>query len=444
MIKWEFKISFTGSSDTDVRNVNPGNVSLKHVYRRHEKWEGIIMREITGSIEIFDTDFDLCLESFDGGFYPILYIFLDGVQWHNVYVTDFADIDFNQKRMTLKSFNENLGTSANNFIYYDTKTFLISGVGISGITIQRGLSVFTDAAYQLVSVIEGAFTRIGVKETFDNTDCWYSTEAIDLDQLYIAHMADVYTSAGGSILGGSRRTTTLERIFKFIENAFNVRVYIENDEVKFKKPTELVLNTIDLSTQLEHLKQVSYRTELFYGREYFNMSDNNSLSTQADFFEVYLEYERPGNMFSIDLQEFTTWPEFSADLNGDGFFVAYLLGTTIEQFTGFYSGASVNNGRISPANLFGNFYNDYIYTKKRDYAVNDQAGTTTPLVYKPFIQLPEIKTLLVDPSEFFDGVIVEKNLIGERIGITYEQETDLNTNITTFRCYEFKNTLEGS
>jgi len=440
--KWTYKLEIPGA---DIYDLNPADVQLKHVYRRNENWDGIVERNLEGSILIFNEFFDASLTAFEDYGNLQLYIFKDAVQWMQITVNEYIDVDYNQKKMTLKGFSYN--NNPNKFVNYCTKEYTIAA---GSLTIAQILTNITTRGKYLGTVIEDIFTALGVYESFDKTDVWYDSTKLDFGKLTITNICDMLVSGGG-LAGGQRKPITLERIFRFIEYTLNVKVSNESDQIQLRDNSELAANILDMSGQLVHMQQIN-RNDQQILRQYFKFSDNNNYgdADDTDYQNCEIEYDNiDKGEFVMDLQDFTTrWKiAITADeLEQGGWHIGYInTGTgALEAEAGYVSGSTQQNGRFSPANLLDNYYRDYIWTNRIHFSVCGNAAVTTPENFRPFLVIPDIPTVLDDPSEFFEGILIEVNELDpskKRIAIVYEQNTDLNTNITTFKCFEYENTL---
>jgi len=441
---WTYTMDFIGVGEVTY-SINPSNVSLKHVYRRHPDWEGIIIRELEGSINLHNEYFDYALDSFENYGYCNLTIYKAGSVWLNVKVTEIVDIDYNQKVLTLKKFSVN--SNANKFINFCKKEFIIPA---GNTDIYYILTKITENGSKLLDVIDTVFTNLGIYESFTPSSVWYDSTKIDLNKFYITNNSYIYDGSAAK-LGGQLKKCTLERLFKFLEYTLNIYVSIESNAVKFRNNDELADNLLDLTGQLEHMHQVSYNKDVFIQRQYFRFSDNNNSGggDDEDYNDVELTYNYIDGELEMNLQDFTTRanPSITAgEYDTDGWFVGYINTGTggLEGETGYVSGNTQQNGRLCPANLMDEYYRNYIFTNRDYFNIAGNAATDLPLEYKPIIQIPDIPTILDDPATFYEGILIEKNIddpTHRRVAIVYEQSTDLTNNITTFKSYEYRNTI---
>jgi len=294
-------------------------------------------------------------------------------------------------------------------------------------------------------LIEAKFTALGILEAFDSSDYWFDSglATIDFDDLRVASMRDMYNAGSTGIIGGQRKSITLLKLFDCICQMFNITITIEDNQVYFKKHTDFIDNSLDLSSVLINKKIRNYDLTKLYKAEVFKFSDNNQIDEDVDNVNCELTYNYAGDILEHDLSEFTTFWNFSDELSGDGWFIGKVtLGEILDPTNGYVSGSSKKNADLFPANLLNNYYRDWINTDKKYFSVCGNPSASAPSYFRNFIEISEIEYTLADPSVFYDSLILETDVLKQRIGLVMEQSTNLNTNITKFISYEFFNDID--
>ena len=433
--KYTYQINFgSGYVDTELFNCQ-----LSLVNRRNESFLGIIDTYLEGSFDLLGDDFDSALVGFSAYGYITLDVYLGISTIASTFCYDLCDLDYNEKKCTIKNFKK---FESNSVRYYWDRTFVFEGTDDLFETV--GVKM-TDYAEPLIGVIDAATISLGILEDFDPTDYWYSTGIdIDLDDLRIAAMRDMLNAGSTAVLGGQRKSLTLKKLFGLICELFNITITIDGAHIYFKKHTDFIDNSLDLSTELVNKKVRNYDLSKLYKAEIFKFSDNNSIDDDVDNTNCELTYNYAGDILEHDLQEFTTLWNFSDELSSDGWFIGIVdpLTEILVSENGYVSSSSKPNAHLFPANLLDTYYRDWINTDKKYFSVCGTPSAAAPDYFKNFIEISEIDYTLADPSVFYDSIILETVALTQRIGLVMEQKTDLNTNITKFISYEFYNDID--
>lgn len=429
---------YDGNGDTSTIIYNN---SLTKTFRRNAEFTGIIDQTIEGSFDLIGNDFDKAIAGFLSQGTLEIKVYLSTVQIFDFFGYDLCDLDYKQKKCTIKNFSG--PWVSNQFVKYWNKEFIKSyGDAILYNTIGDKI---TDHASSLIDFIDDSWNLINIQEVFDSTDYWYSTglSTIDFDDLRIAAMCDCLDAAKTSVKGGGRRTLTMLKLFKAICTMFNITLKIDSSQVYFAKASDLISNTLDLTAELTNIKTRNYDLKKMYSEEVIKFSDNNSINDDTDCVNTAIKYTYSGETIEHNISDFTTLWTFSDDSSG-GWFIGVVQSPSeiLDPETGYVSSAVKPNADLLPANLLNTYYRDWINTDKGFFSVCGNPSGVTPTYFKPFIEIPDIKTKIADPSVFYDSVLLELSGTDERIGLVMEQRTELYSNITTFKCYEFKNEID--
>lgn len=440
---YRYNFTFPYSSNTDPMFVDIGNNELSIVHRRNEDWFGFVESFLEGSFVLTGIYFDLAMETFSHETGAIhLYIFKNESIVFSSTINEYADINYNQKSITLK-----LSFKVYQIYFTQTcKTKYYFDFGGADMFDNSGTKI-TDNAFPLLDLIEDIITKVGSGLAYDKANIWYNSLNPDnknFSSLRIAHMSDMIKDSGGGLVGGGREQITLQDIFKFLEQFYNILTTNYDGYLKFMNPSDFMTNTIDLSIYAANLKRISIDEKKVYHGERFNMNDNNAIGQDVDWVGCEIKYPFGKDYNEIDLSKWTTKYQLSENLNGSGWFMAIVDGSErLLNVTGYVSGLGKDNGSMSPANKLNENYRDYINTKRPGFTICGNAEHTAPTYWKEYIELPQIKTVLADPSVWYDSAIVEKSGSNNRYALIYEQKTNLNTNQTVFSMYEFKDEINA-
>lgn len=434
--KYTYEINYgTGYVATELFNCQ-----LSYVNRRNDKFIGIVDIFIEGSFDLLGDDFDSAIAAFSAYGNIGIDIFIDASPLISTYGYDLCDLDYNQKKCTVKNFKV---YNDNSIRYYWNRSFTIEGTNDLFETLTDQI---TGYAADLMPLIETKFTDLGVLESFDKTDYWFDTGlgTIDFDDLHIVSMRDMYNATSTGVLGGQRKSITLLKLFDCICQMFNITLTIESNQVYFKKHTDFIDNSLDLSAIMVNKKIRNYDLQKLYKSEILKFSDNNQITDDVDNTNCEITYPYSGEVLEHNLSEFTTLWNFSEELSSDGWFIGKTTigGTLLDANNGYVSSSSKKNADLFPANLLNTYYRDWISTDKKYFSVCGNPSAAAPSYFRNFIEISEIDYIIADPSVFYDSIILEKDLLKERIGLVTEQRTDLNTNITKFILHEFYNDID--
>src|SRR3972149_4632904 len=427
-----------------VRSVEIYNAELTFAHRRNEKFAGIIDSKLEGSFVLLGADFDDAVELFVDQGYIVGDIYLDGNPLISFYASDFCDLDHKQKKGTIKNFQE---FNPNSIRYYGEKQFTIPQTG-SQLIWELGVTM-TNYAHFILDIISDAFTNLNIAEGFDDTDHWFSPGiAINFADLKIANLRDCLNFDGSAMIGGQRKQMTLNKLLGALCSIFNVTIGIDDDGyVKFRKPSDLLANSLDLSAYLANTKIRNYDLTKLLQIERLDFSDNNYIGDGPDYMNCFLEYIFSGETLSHQLNEFSTKYTRDEDISGDGWIIVETTDSSGHSYaktaTGYVSSSTIINGNLATANLMNAFYMDYLYTDKKGFQICGNISANAPTYYKNFIEIPEINTTIADPSVFYDTIILETIDATQRVGLVLEQKTNLQTNQTTFICFEFFNGIDN-
>lgn len=418
---------------------------LSVFHKRDEKYVGIVNTTVDGSFQLNGANFQKVIDVLDN--YGIIEFAIELNSSFIYYgaINDFCDKNYNEQTITLKNFTS---YPPNSFRYYKNKTFLIES-GSTTLFQTAGIRI-TNRAHKLITLLESIFTDLSIYENFDSADFWYDSGiSIDFDDLRIANMRDMYNVGSTGVIGGARKSLTLEQLIDIICQMFNITITLENDDFKFKKYSDLLTNKLDLSSELVLAKIKNYDLSKLYNNEILEFNDNNLIAGLSDYKNTELLYnlassERYSETLTHDLKSVTTLWTFSDDISQDGIFLGLVNPATeiLDASTnGYVSGIPLANVALSPANLLNSFYRDFIFTDKKYFSICGNNSANAPTYFNRFIEIPEITTKIADPSIFYDCIILEKDGIKERVGLTIEQKTKLSTNQTTIKVNEFVNQI---
>ena len=434
---YKYYINFNdgnGSVETTIYNN-----ALNIVHRRNEDYIGIVDYFLEGAFVLVGNDFDKALESFKTDGSISLDIQMNSISILTTTCFDLCNLDYKSRSATVKNF---LKWPENSIRNIWKKTFIFPHADI--VELFEDYIKITDFAYDLMDLIKAKIISLHVYESFDRDDYWFDTglSTIDFDDLRIAEMSYMIET-GGTLVGGGRQSTSLKRLFDLLCTFFNITITIENDQIYFKKHTDFIDNSLDVTNEYSEIKVRNYDLNKIYSEFILKFSENNYLDDDEDYVEANSLFNYAGEVLEADLKEFTTDWTYTSGLSGSGFFVGYVDGSnTLIVGTGYISGVNKDNIDLSPANLLDTYYRDFINTDKKYFSICGNASASAPSYFKDFIEIPDIHTVINSPDVFYDSLILETIGATNRIGLVTEQKTNLLTNITTFTAFEFYNDID--
>jgi hypothetical protein len=235
---------------------------------------------------------------------------------------------------------------------------------------------------------------------------------------------------------------------------FNAYWYIDETTpatplLKFKTPSDFITTPLDLSANFAHKQIKNYNFKMNYLRDWFALHSNNYRVAANDWLTGgnTVEYDRVSkDSNKIETIPFHTYPLHRSDFESDGWFLAYINVATgiIEAENGYRTSTMQDNGKLCQANLMNAFYRDYLYTDRVNYSVAEDVATSAPEHYRNFIELQDVEHVLPSIATFTDSLIWKKDLDYNYIARVFEQSTNLATNITIFKSYDFTRIATGS
>jgi len=415
------------------------NLELKFVVEGENK--GFGRKILDGSFMLSKDDFDELINAFGSSVEFRIYEngdILTGTLVYEGYINQFNDYDYNSKLLKIKDFTtKDLYSDFFDIMNRENERFVNQGTAQD--IYSASAELITSQSYDFDDILNSFF--IGEVFDFIAASAWYDTANIDFTKLRMANFAQL-TNFNGNV---SLKKITLKRILEIIRIMFRGYWYLDSDDIKFKRPQDLVTNPLDLSSLLIHKKQKFFNYGSRFAIETLKFNKNNPASVSGYEPELCnIDYAWTADQSKIhDLEDISTYfnpVEFSYDTNG--WYMAMVESDDyLEMFDLIGTSTSKENGRLMPANLIGYFYREMIYTNRANYTYFGIQETTTPTYFNDFIDLPEVQTIL-DNVVFYDGLVYEKDESNnEMIGRTIEQSTNLRTNITTFKCVEFTNAI---
>lgn len=429
--------------NTTWTKVDIYNNELSLVYKVDENNEGVILKELEGSFTVKDSVFDALIDVLPE---PVLFRIYEngdittGDLVIQCGITEYNDIDYNQKSLGVKSFSY--------FSQSHILVYLISSgveafinIGTEFDIIHSSYGVITEKSFKFENII---VPFLGIIQ-FDIDDCWYDTEMIELDQLRLANMKDVAWIGIDTMQ--ERKKITLQKILEIVEVLFRGYAYMDVDYLKFKAPADLVTNIYDASLETTHLYQRFYQYDKRYAFEQIRYSDSNQVENlfnngayqESDCIIDYDTNVKESIIYNLK-EVCSLYLPGMTDIALSGWFMAH-VDNADDYFTfkNIIGGVTpYENGELVPANIIGYNYRDYIWTNKTNYTYFGIQETVEPTHFKPFIKMPDFTTVLESVLTFYDGIRFYGGLDKYDIGRVYKQKTNLSTNQTTFESYLFK------
>lgn len=428
----------------------PLDSTLDYVHKIDEKWIAIHRPGLEGEFKLTGDWYDDLKTAFENNHVVWLKVFRDGdsstgTDLGTFQITEFSNWNVEAKEITLKDFVTILD------LYYlflgvlelNSENFLVGTDYPLYTNLSYSSKKISDYSHKLDDIINTYFVLFD----FDPEDAWYDSEAIDLGKIRLADLTKI--NGFGS---GQSKKITYTRLFEIIQLLFNCYVYLEETEdlpkIKFKTPNDLVVTILDLSADLKFKRIEVFNNGMRYGYQGFKMNKNNTADPSNNYGwdenSNKLTYQNQGSKeVFADIPEICTRYTESLEYNVDGFFMAYVDNATnkMEYESDYSDTTNRDNARLCQANLLHLYYQNFIYTKRNNYALCGNAQAI-PSVFREFIELPEVTAIIEDIEVFREGLRYKGNATNQLLGRVYEQRTNLKTNITAFKCYEFIDTLE--
>lgn len=425
--------------------IEPLNNDLKLAYKINEQFEGMALKELEGSFvlsEPYFTQINSIYSSNTALEIKIYELDLSLVETEIYYgrINNFNDYNYNEKTVILKDF-ETIDQSHEliELIGKESEKYINQGTSYQINSVDDGL--ITNASYKFANIINSLLPGSLV---FSATSAWYNTALFDFGKLRLADINDLTNFSGD----GSPKRITLKRLIEIIQTLKFCYVYVDGNNLKFKTVDEFVVNILDISTELEYIKIKRFDSSKKYLTEIINYSVNNGSSgsypTGFDEDTALIEYSyNTVNNKKYDLKDVQTFfnpTEFN--YNTDCWYFAFVENTDfLELYELTDSGNDYENGRLMAENIIYHNYRDYLYTNNINYTYNTIQETVKPTHYRPFIELPDVQQVLPSIATFIDGIKYEVDGTDEMIGRVWEMSTDLDSGITTFKSFEFMNSI---
>ncbi len=455
--KFTYYVDFgDGFVKTDLSNLN-----LKHKFTRDDVDLARIIHSIEGDFLLSGSDFikvdnlakfgttkDVSIQIYENGDINTGLLVYEG--WFN----KFNDFDYNQKLVKIKEFHTD--AILQEFLSVYEKDVYINNALLNPFSsgfkpIYCNLSYsgkkITDLSQDLPSIINNMiyqyYDAINLPYICDPTNFWYntSTKKFDADKYRIANLRDI--NGFGT---GNYRKLSLKRLFEALRIMHKIYWYIDLGRIKFKTLYDLDSSRLDLSEELINKNQKFLNYGLNIKSEGITFNDNNSLVPDDKYIYaknkvIYTGVSSKSNDYN--LSEFCTrYTEEGTDYNTDGFFLAYVDPTTNKMLSINQEGLSSNydNCKLSLRSLMLDNYLDYTYIDNENYSVCGNNAILKPFHIAPFIEMPEVQIVLNSIHDFIDSYICQITNDNRKIVLVYEQITDLKTNQTILKGYEFCNT----
>lgn len=477
--------------------IYPLNSTLRLKYYIDE-WEGFWIKKLEGSFFLGEFYFNILFanRAYDTEFW----IYengdeLTGTVVYNGFIKSNNNFDFNTKICELKNFTEMYNGQITQILQFinDEKAFRGGGNYIIGNSYQTDLVITSQASTITAMIQSRIFPFLCTLNNF-----WYNFANVNIGKIRIAPISTLF-----GYTKGSNVNISLNYIFKMLEYLFKIYWYEDSGYIKFKTLDDFKINTIDLSAIAGNLYTKTYEEDKNYLFERIKFSENNQHPEVLDWDTgnqleynsssvKILEYDLKNVMTKYDLQivdsgyielnreykvlartgtgiiydgtsygnnetftgngvtTYTMNPGGTinyvintGDVRQDGLFLAYVNedNSKLEYQQCIRSGNYYDNAFFSAANIHYNYYRNYIYCDYAGYKLFNTTINQKPAKIKPFIKLADLQVTLGSIANFYDSVIYRKEGSKLLIGRTYEQTTDLESNITTFKCYEFENTI---
>lgn len=370
------------------------------------------------------------------------------------FTNKFNGFDYNEKKVTTKEFNTD--TVFQEFLsLFEKEVWIQPGfwnlfdTGVKPIYCNLDYSgkKITDYSITLCEVIKGMFQQyydtilppfICTPELF-----WFNTniKKFEPEKYRIANLKDI--NGFGS---GNARKLSLKRLFEILRIMHKIYWCNDNGIIKFKTLYDLATTQLDLSEQVKNKNRKLLNYGLNIKSEGITMNDNNSLTPGDNYLYaknkiVYNGTSNKANEYNIS-EVCTRYTEEATDYNTDGFFFAYVDPATNKLISVNQEGLSsgYDNCKLSLRSLIMDNYTDGLYIDNENYSFAGNNAVEKPFHLAPFIEVPEITIVLPSIYNFIDSYISEITSDNRKIVLVYEQITDLKTNQTILKGYEFANT----
>ena len=428
--------------------IYPMNNGMKLSKRIHEDWEGIYTNDLEGSFNLIDADFDIIVDLIPTNI--LFQVYENGTNitgtliWSGS-ITQFNDFDYATKTVVCKSFFP-LDDYASILSVIDSELETIINLDTEYDINYEFDGTITTKAQKIENIIT---PLLGLTFDFDVSDCWYDSEPIDLGKIRIADMKDITWLDAPSPNTAERKKITLKRILEWVQIMFRGYWYLDGTDLKFKTPADFVTNILNYEAKLIHKKNRKYDLNKEFKTETIKWNANNQPyvigSNDAwDESIALISYTNGTKKLTYSLEDLCTrFTPSVGEYNFNGWFMAYVDNATDDVEKQIVTNTLINleNGHLCSQNIIYYFYRDYIHTNQINYTYDRITETVKPTHFKPFIELDEFQTILPSIASVYDGIRFELDGTDEIIGRTIEQSTDLNTNITTFKCFEFMNSI---
>jgi len=455
--KYIFYIDFgLGFVKTDIYDNK-----LVYSWIRDEKDIALVELKISGSMKLKGTEFTTIDNIAKNGItkdVPIK-IYRDGDSGtgtliFNGFFNKFNDFDYNEKTVTIKEFQQTsklneikayydkelaVQASYRNFFNNITKP-IYCNISYSGVKI-------TDYSYTLVGIINNMLAEYADSIFGDvlcnEDDFWYNPINAKFNVKYyrIANLRDVFTGEGEA------SKLSLQRLLEILAIMHKVYWYISEtgQRLKFKTIRDLDPTKLDLSNELMYKNRRVLNYGMNIKSEGISFNDNN-IVTEDDNYTfsknkiVYAGIANKSNDYRLS-EVCTRYTEEGEDYNIDGFFFAYVDPVTNKMICQNPSGLTTNydNAKFSLRNLIYENYRDYMYTENKAYQFCNINEYMDHAHIAPFIEVPEVELIISNPEVFIDSYISQITTDNRKIILVYEQNTDLLTNITVLKGFEFAN-----
>lgn len=379
-----------------------------------------------------------------------------GLLVYEGYMTKFNDFDYNSKKVTIKEFNTDV-----NFLefksLYDRSTYIFNNyysvvwenakpiycnLSYSGKKItDNSINICTAINHMLQDYYGNALTPFFC----DVSDFWFNpaNALFDAKKYRIANLRDI--NRFGS---GNASKISLKRFIEILRIMHKIFWYVDLGKIKFKTIYDLDTTHLDLSAELIHKKKKFLNYGLNVKSEGIIFNDNNTLTPDDRyvFSKTKVIYDGSSSKnIEHNLSEICTRYTEEAPVdqyNINGFFLAYVDPTTNKMISINQEGISsgYDNCKLSPLSLISENYTDYLYIDNENYKFCNIQAIDKPYHLAPFIEKPEHQLILPSIYNFIDSYVAEIESDNQKIVLVYEQNTDLDTGITTLKGFEFSNT----
>jgi len=423
-----------------------GENKLIYSFNINEDTEGFWIKQLEGSFILRQPYFDY-LVSLIGTDIPFSIYEgnskdLGGTQIYSGYITNINDFNYKTQTVTCKLFTKSYeGQQAAIMPLIDNEIFLSktspSGGEVKSVTYSKTIA---SSSCTLKDIID--FALLDIDFEFNLADIWLNT-GFELEKLRLFNLSMIAEYG----VNGSNKSLTLRRLFEIIEIIFRGYWYEDSGFIKFKTFSDFCgANVYDATLLTKHKYTEVYNESMRYAYERINLNQNNSSLAGDDWINknsiVYPYVTEQKKEY--DLKDITTrYVEGGTDYSLDGFFIAYVNPETgnLIQNEGAKTNVLQENADLSQANIIDTFYRDYIYSNRANYTAPGSSVITTPIRFRPFIEMPALSVILPSINTFYDSIKWYDNEVDVIICRVYKQSTDLNTGVTTFNSYQFQNSI---